>query len=133
MKKKILEWVETLAFIAGMGWLLYLVVIGAGCNKEETDLLLGAWKKAAPFAHEKGFSFYTDGRLYRYFDKCLPLDSLDKSYTYTHRGDSVFITGPQGQTAWALEWISRDFIRVREPQNEHLTNVFFLERDYWGR
>lgn len=133
MKKKIWEWIETLVFGAGMAWCIYLLIAGWGCTKDNPDPLLGAWKKAAPFAHEKGFSFYTDGSMYRYFDKCLPLDSLDKSYTYTHRGDSVFITGPQGKTVWALEWISREFIRVREPKTEHLTNVFFLERDYWGR
>lgn len=114
-------------------WVLVLSVVF--CQKEPVDLLLGAWSKAYPNEQEKGYSFYEDGSMFRYTDKCLPLDSADKHYTYRHAGDSVFIAWPGGGAAvWRLEWISRDFLRVQERQTEaNNVNTFYLERDYWGQ
>lgn len=112
-----------------------LVLSALFCQKEPVDPILGAWSKAYPNEQEKGYSFYEDGSMFRYTDKCAPLDSLDKHYTYRHIEDSVFISWPAGGYAvWRIEWISRDFLRVHEWQAEQTyPETFYLERDLWGQ
>jgi len=106
--------------------------LSPACKSKAPDMLLGAWKPAYQCEGEKGYSFYSDGRMFRYSDKCAPLDSTDKHYTYYRKSDSVFISWPGGSSAWAVDWIDHDFIRVRERQAGYLS-TFYLERDYWGK
>ncbi len=105
-------------------------VLFGNCKKETPDPIIGSWKVAAPFIQQPGYWFYEDGMMCRYEDRCLP-DSVDCQYTYTKHENRLHISGYADIVTWEIEWISDDFIRVRVPQTEHLTNIIFLERDKW--